>query len=173
MAWGINEGSQKQIAGDVSGAAHDVSSGEHVQIIAKASGTLGALALETATNPGFAQPVAGTLGGCSTSLTISAASTNATSVKASAGTLYGVQVNNLNASVRYLKLYNKASAPTVGTDTPVKVIAIPAASSITVPIPPVGVAFATGIAFALTTGIANSDTGAVSANEHAVNIDYK
>lgn len=98
---------------------------------------------------------------------VSAASTNATSVKASAGTLYALLVVNLNAAVRYLKLYNKASAPTVGTDTPVATIPIPASTTgagVMVPLGP-GADFATGIALATTTGAADSDTGAVAANE--------
>jgi lysophospholipase L1-like esterase len=56
---------------------------------------------------------------------ISANSTNATSVKASAGSVGLIVVSNINAAVRYLKMYNKASAPTVGTDTPVMTIAVP------------------------------------------------
>ncbi len=52
---------------------------------------------------------------------VSTADTNATSVKASAGTHYGVQAGNVNAAARYLKLYDKATAPTVvGTDVPVQ-----------------------------------------------------
>lgn len=116
-----------------------------------------------------------TSGGLSTSVTISAASTNATSVKASAGQLYAVQVFNTNAAARYLKLYNKASAPTVGTDTPVKVITIPgntAGGGVAVEFSK-GVTFGTGLAFALTTGAPHTDTGAVAANEIVVNLDYK
>lgn len=114
-------------------------------------------------------------GGATPSKTVSAASTNATSVKASAGTLYGVQVSNVNAAVRYLKLYNKASAPTVGTDTPVKTIAIPgntAGAGNTIAFP-YGVEFSTGIAFALTTEATDAGTTAVAANEIVVNLDYK
>lgn len=105
----------------------------------------------------------------------SAASTNATSLKASAGQIYSVQVFNTNASARYLKFYNKASSPTVGTDTPVKVLTIPgnANGAGLVLSWPQGIAFGTGIAFAATTGAADSDTGAVAANEIIINIDYK
>jgi len=98
---------------------------------------------------------------------VSAASTNATSLKASAGTLYTLTAFNLNAAVRYLKLYNKASSPTVGTDTPVATFAIPAATTgagFTISFP-FGFDFGTGIAYATTTGAADSDTGAVAANE--------
>jgi len=105
---------------------------------------------------------------------ISAASTNATSLKASAGTLYWLYVVNLNAAVRYLKFYNKASSPTVGTDTPVFTFPIPASTTgagFTISIPP-GADFGTGIAYALTTGIADSDTAAVAANEIIINGVY-
>ena len=95
---------------------------------------------------------------------IAAGTTNATSVKASAGRVYGWSYSNTAASARYVKLYNKASAPTVGTDTPVMLIAIPAGQSVTQFVGP-GVSFATGIALATTTGYADADTGAVTAGD--------
>jgi hypothetical protein len=113
-----------------------------------------------------------TTGGLSIRRVMSAASTNATSVKASAGQVYGWYFYNSNAAVRYLKLYDKASAPTVGTDTPVMTIAIPGGAAANVAIPH-GIAFATGIALALTTGVADADTGAVAATELVVNLLWK
>lgn len=107
-----------------------------------------------------------------TSNTNSAASTNATNVKNAAGTVYGIYASNVNAAIRYLKLYNKASAPTVGTDVPVLTIPIPATGFANVPFGALGKRFATGISFALTTGAADSDTAAVAANEIKVSIDY-
>jgi hypothetical protein len=106
---------------------------------------------------------------------ISAASTNATSVKSSAGQVYAIYAHNINAAVRYLKVYNKASAPTVGTDVPVLTLPIPgnAAGAGFVLETTHGIAFATGIAIALTTGVADTDTGAVAANEIVVNLLYK
>lgn len=98
---------------------------------------------------------------------VSAASTNATSLKASAGTLYTLFAVNLNAAVRYVKFYNKASAPTVGTDTPVATFPIPASTTgagFQINLGP-GFDFSTGIAYATTTGAADSDTAAVAANE--------
>ncbi len=122
-----------------------------------------------------------TTGGLSISRVISAATTNATPVKASAGQVYSLYVANVSTgSVRYLKLYNKASAPTVGTDTPVMTIPIPgtsitgaAGAGVVIDTGGMGIAFATGIAFALTTGVADADTGAVAANEIVVNLLYK
>lgn len=98
---------------------------------------------------------------------VSASSTNATSVKASAGAVGSIIAFNLNAAVRFLKLYNKASAPTVGVDVPVATLPIPgntAGAGFSLSIPQ-GVAFTTGIALALTTGYADGDTGAVAAGD--------
>lgn len=123
----------------------------------------------------WAQLRASTTGGATATKLISAASTNATSVKASAGTLYMVSAINLNAAARYLKFYNKASAPTVGTDTPVLTFAIPgntAGAGFIISVPQ-GIEFTTGIAFALTTAAADADTGAVAASEIIVNLAYK
>ena len=102
----------------------------------------------------------------------SAATTNATSVKTSAGTLYNVSASNTNAAARYLKLYNKASAPVVGTDVPVLTLLLPAGASIDHDFGLVGHRFTTGIALALTTGIADSDAGAVAAAEIKVIVSY-
>lgn len=104
--------------------------------------------------------------------TSSAASTNATTTKASAGTVWSVIATNTNAAVRYLKLYNKASAPTVGTDVPV--LTIPLAVGVPTQINggSNGIRFGTGISWALTTGATDADTGAVAANEIKVAIAY-
>lgn len=145
-------------------------------IVSALGGTL------TVDGSGATQPVSGsvavpaaTTGGATPGKLISAASTNATSVKASAGTLYVLAAFNIGGSPVHLKLYNKSSAPTVGTDTPVMTLTIPgntAGGGFVLPIPPCGIAFSNGIAFALTTGIADSDTGAVSADEIAVDYSY-
>lgn len=116
-----------------------------------------------------------TAGGYTPGMLISAATTNATNVKASAGKLGFCVVTNINAAVRYLKFYNTAAAPTVGTDVPVLVFAIPGATTgggIAVPIPPQGLNFTTGLSFALTTGVATADTGAVAANELVVSYGF-
>lgn len=102
---------------------------------------------------------------------VSAANTNATSVKASAGALHAIIATNANAAARYLKLYNKASAPTVGSDTPVMTIALMGNGGVAICLDP-AMDFATGIAFALTTGSALADTGAVASGEICVNGVY-
>lgn len=118
--------------------------------------------------------VPATSGGLSTTKLVSAAGTNATSVKASAGQLYNVQAFNTNASsLRYLKLYNKTSPPTVGTDTPLNTWLIPANGSGVVIEMSNGLACSAGIAFAITGGMADSDTTAIAAAEVVVNLQYK
>lgn len=115
-------------------------------------------------------------GGLTPHSIISAATTNATSVKAAAGILGMLFVSNINASPRYIKFYNKASAPTVGTDTPILRFIIPgntAGAGFNVPLPAQGIAFSTGIAYAITTGELDNSTGAVAANEILVNLGYK
>jgi hypothetical protein len=104
----------------------------------------------------------------------SAATTNGTSVKGSAGAIGFIYCVNLNAAVRFLKLFNKASGPTVGTDTPAVVLPIPASTAgagFMIPIPG-GVSFTTGIAYAITTGYTTADTGAVAAGEIFIWMGY-
>jgi hypothetical protein len=102
----------------------------------------------------------------------SAATTNATSVKTSAGNLYNMAISNTSANPRYLKLYNKASAPTVGTDVPMLTITLPANSFNPINFGVTGFRFATGIALAITGGATDADTTAVGANEVKVLTSY-
>lgn len=111
---------------------------------------------------------ANTAGGWTPSKKISAATTNATSLKASAGQIGELYGTNNAGTWAYLKLYDKASAPTVGTDVPVHVIGLPPNSGGQLAVP-AGLQFATGIAYAITGGIADADTTAVALNQVAIN----
>jgi hypothetical protein len=118
------------------------------------------------------QVTASTTGGYTPGKLVSAATTNATSIKASAGTLGFLTASNVNASPRYVKLYNKASAPTVGTDVPVFTFIIPGNTSgagTNIPIPPQGLNFSTGIALALTTEATDVGSTGVALSEIVVN----
>lgn len=99
------------------------------------------------------------------------ATTNATSVKASAGELYAWYFTNSGSAWRYLKLYDKASAPTVGTDTPILTLGIPPGGGANCELF-YGVSFTLGIAYAVTTGAADSDTTAPGANEVILHLFY-
>src|SRR5574343_280551 len=88
---------------------------------------------KTAFPPGASVTVTGTVTaneGIATNPTTnnlnSAATTNATAVKTSSGNLYAISISNAAASPRFVKLYNKNAAPTVGTDVPVLVIPVAA-----------------------------------------------
>lgn len=78
---------------------------------------------------------------------------NATSgvVKASAGQLYTGTLTNSNAAIRYLEIYNKATAGTLSTDTPVMTIPLPPNATVMVDFSGLGGAFATGISWQFTT----------------------
>jgi hypothetical protein len=93
-----------------------------------------------------------------------AASTNATSLKASAGNIFSIDVANENTYDVFLKLYDKASAPTVGTDTPVWTIPVYSKTGFSRDFPR-GRHFSTGIAYAITKLQADSDTTVVAAGD--------
>lgn len=140
-------------------------------------GTTNGLALDATLTGGSQKsiPVAGTSGGATPYHLISAASTNATSVKGSAGQVYSVTAFNTNASARFLKLYDKATAPSVGTDTPVQTYLIPGNASgagLTLALP-VGMGFSSGVALAITGAMPDSDTTAIGANDVCVALTYK
>lgn len=93
------------------------------------------------------------------------------SIKSKAGQIYGWYLFNNAPTVRYIKLYNKARAPSVGSDTPAMTIPLPCGAAANV-IVPSGIAFSHGIGIAATTGVADSDAGPPATNEVVVNIIY-
>lgn len=117
----------------------------------------------------------GTTGGLTKSFAIMAASTNATSVKASAGQVYHIQVFNNSANIGYLKFYDKASSPTCNSDTVVWEVLIPASTSGAGAVVDIssGLVFSTGIAYCVTGAIAVNDNTAVAASAMIVNLGYK
>lgn len=124
----------------------------------------------------YAELQAATLGGAKPYSYICTGATNqdAQNVKSSAGQLYGYDLFNVSTAVRYVKIYDKASAPT-STDTPKLRLAIPgntagagAVKDITA-----GIEFTAGIGFRVTTGQADNDTNAVTSGDVVVNLQYK
>lgn len=109
----------------------------------------------------------GTLTTGTTYNVVTAASTNAAAVKASAGSIYEITISNTTATAAYVKLYNKTTAPTVGTDIPVLTIPVPAsaanAGTVNMSFGLVGKRFATGIAIAVTAAAAATDTASTVA----------
>jgi hypothetical protein len=102
-----------------------------------------------------------------------AASTNSTSCKTSSAEVFQVEAYNTSASVKFLKIYNKASPATVGTDTPVLTIALPptARTTMTLPSP---YYLGTGLAIAVTGAANDNDTTALTAGDVvALNVLYQ
>jgi hypothetical protein len=105
---------------------------------------------------------------------ISLASTNANVIKASGGNLYSIIAIGLTSTVRFLKLYNKATAPNVGTDVPIMTIPVPAntqGAGISIPFS-MGVNFPLGIGIAITSGSADNNSVAVGAGDVIINLTY-
>lgn len=111
------------------------------------------------------------MGGVTGYKVISAASTNAQVVKATPGRLYSCQFSNTNAAYRYVKFYNLGTAPVVGTSVPVSVVGIPPGGRASLNTPQ-GIYCSAGIAMAITTGPADTDTGAVALNEIVGSVTY-
>lgn len=134
-----------------------------------------AIASNNTAFPVNAQPTANATGGATPKHAVAANSTNATSVKGSAGTLYGGQLGNINATIPYyLKLYDVSGTPTCNTDTVVKTILIPPGNGgNNFNLGSVGVAFSTGIGYCTTLNIADNDNTAVPATTVIVNLDWK
>ena len=77
--------------------------------------------------------------------------------------MYHLTVGNISAVVRFMKFYDKASAPVVGTDIPFWTLPIPVGGFSESFIYPVS--FALGLAYAITSGAVDSDTTAIAAND--------
>jgi hypothetical protein len=106
---------------------------------------------------------------------ISAASTNATSVKASGGTIGSLLLTNNSTSLKWFRIFNSIVAPTVGTSTPVWNISIQPNSTLDVSTAFAGFRLANGIAYAITGGAATAavtDAVAVSAGDVVVNMTF-
>ena len=92
-------------------------------------------------------------------------------IKSSAGQIYGWYLFNNAPTVRYIKLYNKAKAPSVGADTPAMTIPLPANAAANV-IVPSGIAFSHGIGIGATTGVSDGNADMPTTNDVIVNIIY-
>lgn len=91
-----------------------------------------------------------------------AASTNLTNVKASKASLYGFTAGNTGAGAAFLKIYDKATAPVLASDTPVATYLLPAGANQHIMIEP-PLALASGLSYAITGAAADNDTTAVTA----------
>jgi hypothetical protein len=120
-------------------------------------------------------PVPQTGQGSSTAhVRLSTADTNLVSVKNGAGVINTMILSNLSASFKFFKLYNKASAPVIASDSALitKVIPMPPNTTLTITGGAFGDRQAMGIAYAITNAVGLTDTTAIGANEVTVSIQY-
>lgn len=154
------------------------SSGRRIVVVATLPsvtvGTLPAL-VAGAANIGSVVPAAGVGSGSAVARAVLAASNNSTNVKGSAATVYGLQASNDDTVPYYVKLYNKATAPTCGSDTPVAgPFEIPANSSGTnIMFGTPGMSFGTGLGYCVTKGITDADNTSLVANKAALTLQYQ
>lgn len=118
----------------------------------------------------FNVPQAVTSGGLSISRLIGATSGV---IKASAGQLYTATLTNTNAAIRFLQIYNKTTAGTLSTDTPLLTIPLPPNASVMIDFSAIGGAFSTGISWQFTTDdVAIPTTAGASTDIHGF-VTYK
>jgi len=101
-------------------------------------------------------------------------STNATSVKASPGTVFNMIIHNTHAgggSSITLRLYDKETAPVVGTDVPMAIIHVGSSVSKELNFTS-GITFTNGIAYSITAGDSLLDATVVDADGVQVYMGY-
>ena len=103
---------------------------------------------------------------------IATGDTNLENIKASPGTVTGWKIYNNAGYPVYVKLFDKATAPILGSDTPKQTIGVDAGLGEVNPAGP-GQSYATGISFAITKLMADGDTTPVAADDCAVDIFYQ
>lgn len=101
----------------------------------------------------------------------STATTNAANIKSTAANLYGISAMNTSATTKYVRFYSKSTAPTVGTDVPIMVVAVPATSSKEIEYVP-ALRITTGLGVAITGGAAATDATAVAAGDVQLLVSY-
>lgn len=97
-------------------------------------------------------------------------STTGAVIKAAKAQIFFYVLCNNAASARFVKLYDKATAPTA-SDTPVMTIELPASSTSPLSVGQ-GIEFLTGIGIRATNLVADNDNTAPSTNDVVVNIGY-
>ena len=102
----------------------------------------------------------------------SAATANLNAVKATAGTLFGLNAYNNGTAACYVKLYNKATAPVVASDIPIMVFKLPIDGHISEVFGNLGLRFTTGIAIAITPLKADTDATVIAAGQVKLVLSY-
>ena len=101
----------------------------------------------------------------------SAATTNANLIQAGTTRLNGFNLNNASAAAKFVRFYNKATAPVPGTDTPVLVVSVPASSTFNAA-PTEGYVFPLGLGISITGAAPVLDSTAVAAGDVQALVSY-
>jgi len=110
---------------------------------------------------------------------VAANTNNSTLVAKGTHVVTSVQLGGVGSAPAYLKIYDKATAPTCGTDTPIATLIIPAASTAAngggsnVAYGDTGLLVVNGLGICVVTGIADNDNTAVAAATFVVNVNFK
>lgn len=161
----VTEGLGKTIAADdIGGAMH-----QRVKI---SVGPDGSGSDCYAGNPLPVTTLPGTAGGLSTYSSVWPANTTGVSVKGSAGQLYGYFLYNRGGAERTVKLYDKATAPAVGTDSPVMSFPLPPSGGANL-MGTMGVAFSAGIGVGVTANPGYSDSAAPASGDVTLSLWFK
>jgi hypothetical protein len=100
---------------------------------------------------------------------ISLAGTNAFVISAGASNFFALFITNTTAFMKFVKVYNRGTLPTIGTDVPTWTIGIPPMATIDISNSFAGARFLSGISIGITGGYAVTDTTAVAAGDIIVN----
>lgn len=100
----------------------------------------------------------------------SLATTNGALILTGTSGLQAFFASNIGATAAFVKLYNKATAPTVGTDVPEMVITVPATGQVEITPGFNGYRFTLGMGIAITGAAADTDTTAVAAGQVKVKL---
>ena len=125
----------------------------------------------SSSNPLYVTVASSISGGDSTYHLVSAATTNATNIKASAGKVTGWYIYNSNANARKVAFHNTAGTPIAGASIH-SAIVIPGLAATNVSFPD-GIDFGTGIAITTVTDLTDAGNTAVGINDLIINIYYK
>lgn len=120
----------------------------------------------------YSSQVATTAGGQSNVSRIATADTNPVVIKATPGRVFGWSVTNLTASPKFVKLYNKASAPNPAADAPVLRLVVPANGVAAYHAEKGFAGFTNGIAMLATGAVADTDATALAAGDLVINVFF-
>lgn len=104
--------------------------------------------------------------------TIAVNTDNAALIRAGSGWVDSIDFYNPSAAIRYVKLYDKAAAPTA-SDTPFLRIGIPAGGRDQLSYPSRELNYGAGLGVRIVTGQADNDNTAPTAGDVVINIVYR